>query len=245
MTIPTIFLLSWNRPIYLWVCLDSIYRHTERPFNLIIADNNSEDASVRDIIIGFQKREGFINEVHFCDENSPFRLKWLIEKYWDEIDDFFVIIEGDIEILPSDSCWLSSFASYFDSDPDLGMVGSKVYQKDFVSLKRAKELLPGKSHEDVCKLIKQYAKWRSHGDFSEELIDPHNPALRLMALRKNVYEKITFGRDLEMYRQIKELGYCSAISTKVVHRHLSLLNVYDQPSFSTQERDAFFNQQNK
>ncbi|WP_428034259.1 glycosyltransferase [Amphritea sp.] len=243
--VPIIFILSWNRPIYLWVCLDSIFRNTKAKCKVVIADNNSNDPMVRSVISSFEER-GLFYKVYSCLENDPFRLKQLVDLYWDEIGDYFVFIESDIEIMPiKESCWLSKFTEYMDLDEKLGIVGSRVYQDDFVSKGFAKEIRPGIDESDLDFLIKSKAPMRDCYDTSESLISPHNPPLRLLMLRKKVYEKIGFGRDTQIhFRTIKE-GYKSAISTEVVHRHLSLLNIFDYYSYSGNHRDAFFDKQRK
>ncbi len=45
--IPFVFILSWERPIYTWVCLDSLYRETNSPAKFVIADNASRDPMVK------------------------------------------------------------------------------------------------------------------------------------------------------------------------------------------------------
>ncbi len=62
-------------------------------------------------------------------------------------------------------------------------------------------------------------------------------------VRKQVYEQIGFRRDTVMHERALALGYKSMISTEVVHRHLSLLNIYDYWEYSRTERDSFFNDQ--
>ena len=51
-----VIILSWNRPLYLWAALDSLYRHTRQPARFILVDNNSDDPGVRDVVTGFTRR---------------------------------------------------------------------------------------------------------------------------------------------------------------------------------------------
>lgn len=243
---PTIFILSWNRPIYLWVCLDSIYRHTKTPCKIIIADNNSSDPLNQSVIESFDKRNLF-DHILLYKENDPFRFKELIKEYWDKIDDFFVLIEGDIEILPSidGNCWLGKMLSFMEQNKNLASIGSRVYKPDFVSFNRAAELEPNLSKKEIDFLIKTHAPMRNYNVTNELLIEPHNAPLRLMMIRKTAYEKIEFGRDTYIYNQFKSLGYDAKISTEITHRHLSLLNIFDYPDHSLNKRDNFFNRQNK
>lgn len=244
--VPVIFILCWNRPLYLWTCLDSIYRHTEQNCKIIIADNASPDSQVREVINGFERR-GMFYKKHFCEENDPFRLKNLIDKYEEEIDDYFAIIEGDIEIMPTaQDCWLGRFLSYMENNPNLASVGSRVYQKDFVSIEDAQQLMPDLSQEEIAFLIKTTAPMREYDhnkSGSQALFEPHNAPLRLMLFRHKAYRRIEFGRDTQIYKRFKALGYDAQISTEVVHRHLSLLNIYDYSGYSGNARDEFFDKQ--
>jgi len=239
---PLVFILSWNRPIYLWVCLDSIFRHTTYPCRIVLADNASPDPLVNRVITGFERR-GLFHAVHRYEDNDPFRFKHLIERYWDQIGELFVLIEGDIEILPSNPCWLTKFVDYMSRDPLLGSVGSRVYQPDFVDPGVAQALMPHLAQDERDFLIKARAPMRRYEPTSEPLISPHNPPLRLLALRKRVYELTGFGRDTAIHKAVRESGYKSMIATEVVHRHLSLLNIFDYPGYSRQQRDDFFVQQ--
>lgn len=241
--IPFVFILSWNRPLYLWACLDSLYRHTEHPCKIVIADNNSTDPLVRQVISNFDKRELF-HRVHMYDENDHLRFKKLIDEYWDEIGSYFVFVESDIEILPTkDQCWLSTFIGHMTENENLASVGSRVYKKDFVSMEEAKRLLPDADEKELEFLIKAEAPMRGYQHTDEKLIEPHNAPLRLLMMRKKAYARIEFGQDFQMYNRLKMLGYDAKISTEVVHRHLSLLNIYDYCSYSLAERNNFFDLQ--
>ena len=239
---PFIFVLSWNRPIYLWVCLDSLYRHTRHDCNIVLADNHSTDPLVDRVITGFERRDLFYR-VHRCADNDPLRFPKLIEEYSDRIAEYFVLVEADIEILPVEPCWLTKFVGYMQADPVLGAVGSCVYQPDFVAMATARRLMPDLPEPDLRSLIKMHAPMRHHQPTDEILIEPHNPPLRLLMLRRAVYDQVGFGRDTEIHERILALGYRSKISTEVFHRHLSLLNIFDYHDFSTADRDGFFDQQ--
>lgn len=52
----TIFLVSWGRPIYLWVCLDSLWRLTQTATRVILLDNAHPDPLVGKVIEAFQRR---------------------------------------------------------------------------------------------------------------------------------------------------------------------------------------------
>jgi len=179
---PFIFILSWNRPIYLWACLDSIYRHTEHACKIVLADNNSTDPLVDSVIDGFEKR-GLFYKVHRFSTNDPFRFEKLIKKYEDEIGKYFALIESDIEIMPSNDCWLHTLVDHMENDDSIASIGSRVYQQDFVSLEEAIKLQPNKSIHELNQLIKSHAPMRNYKHTEEPLICPHNPPLRLLLTR--------------------------------------------------------------
>jgi GT2 family glycosyltransferase len=57
-----VLITSYNRPLYLWACLDSLYRHTRHPHRFTIIDMASEDPLVDEVIAGFARR-GMFTEV--------------------------------------------------------------------------------------------------------------------------------------------------------------------------------------
>ena len=51
-----VFIVSYGRPIYLWACLDSLYRQTHSPAHIVLVDNWHPDRQVDDVIQAFEKR---------------------------------------------------------------------------------------------------------------------------------------------------------------------------------------------
>lgn len=236
---PIAFILSWERPIYLWVCLDSFYRNTRSPCRFVLADNASADPLVDNVIAGFERR-GMFHAVHRCATNASSRFQMLIHDYWDEIDEFFVLIESDTAVLDSDACWLETILEHMRKDPQIAVIGSRVDKGDFVSRDVAEALRPDLSEEDIAFLIKANAPMRAYEPTDAPLIAPHNPPLRLWVMRKKAFADVEFGRDHQMYQELKRKGWTGYISTQVVHRHLSLLNIYDYPSYDRTHREKFF-----
>ncbi|MEM8694755.1 MAG: hypothetical protein AAGE05_01885 [Pseudomonadota bacterium] len=236
---PHAFILSWERPIYLWACLDSFYRATRSPCRFVIADNASADPLVSTVIDGFERR-GMFRAVHRCADNHPRRFEKLIETYWDEIDEFFVFIEGDTAVVDPGPCWLGVILSHMRADPEIGSIGSRVYQPDFVDMETARKLCPDMSEEELTFLIKARAPMRRYVHVKDPLISPHCPPLRLLVMRKKAFAEIAFDRDTAMHKALQAKGWKSMISTEVAHRHLSLLNIYDYPAYDREHRDNFF-----
>lgn len=239
-TEPFVFILNWERPLYLWSCLDSFYRTTKSNCKFVLTDNASTDPQVRDVIAGFQRRNMF-HEVHLETVNHPRRFELLVEKYWDEIGDYFVFIEGDTAVVESEYCWLQTMCAHMDSDESIGSIGSRVYKEDFISIEAGKKLCPELSDKDLEFAIKAHAPMRRYEHTDSPLICPHNPPLRLLMMRKKAYKEVGFGLDTEIHNKLIDKGWKSVISTEVVHRHLSLLNIYDYPDYGRAHRDKFFN----
>jgi hypothetical protein len=237
-TTPIIFILSWNRPIYLWACLDSFYRATRSPCRFVIADNASSDPLNRHVIEGFRRR-GMFHAVHLCEENDPFRFKWLIERYWNDIGDSFVFVESDTAVVDPGRCWLKIMREHL-APGHVAAIGSRVEQGDFVDRQAARVLEPQMPPEELDFLIKTNAPMRKYEHTDAPLVEPHNPPLRLLMMKKSAYAGIEFGDDTSMYRQLRAQGWHCPISTEVAHRHLSLLNIYDYPDYSRALRDDFF-----
>ena len=63
--------------------------------------------------------------------------------------------------------------------------------------------------------------------------------MRLLLLRTELLNKVVIRSDYEIYCDVKRLGYKAKIATNVVHRHLSLLNLFDYPGYDAQHREAW------
>lgn len=239
-----IFILSFNRPLYLWTCLDSIYRTTNYPAKVVIADNASHDPMCRRVIEGFQRRDMF-HRVYLCEDNRPDRLHWLIDRHRSEIGEFFGFIESDVEIQPSNEGWLTSMVRHMRENPRLMMLGSHIDKRDFVDPEFARKVSPELSDADLEFLIKAKSPERQPVDASQELISPHNPPGRLLLFRTSIFDVIELSTDGKMHFSILDAGFDSKIATTVVHRHLSLLNFYDYPDYDGQLRDDFFARGNR
>jgi hypothetical protein len=55
----TVFIHSYNRPLYLWASLDSLYRGTRHPHRFVFLDMASDDRLVRQVVAGFERRGMF------------------------------------------------------------------------------------------------------------------------------------------------------------------------------------------
>lgn len=236
----TVIILSRNRPIYLWACLDSLYRYTRHPARFILVDNQSDDPGVRKVVAGFARR-GMLAEVQWHETNSPKRVAEAIARHRDFPGNYLVVIESDVAVFDTDPCWLSRMKSIMNTYPNIGLLGSYIDSRDFVEPAKARQIAPDLDEYTLDGLIKEASPERSlprtppYRDF----ITPFNPPGRLMMIRKEIIDVLPFGTDRFVYNQAKAAGIEAGIATQVRHRHLSLLNLFDYPDYNVKERDDF------
>jgi GT2 family glycosyltransferase len=235
-----VFIVSYERPLYLWASLDSLYRTTTHPHRFILADNCSKDPLVRDVIGGFERR-GMFYALHICDDNDPNRLLHLLNEHRDVLTEYFVHVESDVTVEKSTPCWLGRFVELMTENPRLGLLGSLIDTADFIDVDSARRLSPELSPDELDAVIKAKSPERNIDTSAEEaVISPFNPPGRLAMIRTDTLEKVPIARDGRYHRNMEEHGYETGIATGVVHRHLSLLNLFDYPDYDTEHRQRFF-----
>jgi hypothetical protein len=234
----SVFILVYNRPLYLWACLDSLYRNTKYPAKFILADNASTDPLVRRVIQGFERRRMF-HAVHICEDNRTDRLKWMIEQHRHELGDVFGFVECDVVVADSEAGWLGPMVRIMRKNPDLWMLGSLCDKTDFVDPAFARSVDPALPPEQCEFLVKAHSPERQRVDTSQLLVEPHNPPMRLLLLRTELLKKVVIRSDYEIYFDIKKLGHQAKIATTVVHRHLSLLNFFDYADYDAAQREEW------
>lgn len=237
---PLVFILSWQRPLYLWACLDSLHKTTTAPCSFVLLDNASADPLVQRVIDSFEAR-GLFHRVHRRSENSPFALTEAVKEHEAELGDHFGFIENDVLVLPSQPSWLEEFQSLCAADPKLAMLGSLVDKSDFIDPAWAAERFPDISPKQLEFLTKTKSKERTLADhYDERLIDVINPPGRFLYLKTEAFLRTGDLPDYRMSVAVKELGYSCGIATRVRHRHLSLANAFDYPEYDGADRSAFF-----
>lgn len=234
------FILSWERPLYLWVCLDSLRRHTQAPCRFVLIDNASTDPLVHEVIRGFERRGMFL-AVHRRRDNSPEAWMETIDLYKGDLGEQLAVVEGDVMVLPSEPCWLQQFMDIATADPKMAMLGSLVDTRDFVDPEWAAENFPELNPEQLEFLIKgKSPERRMRSSYVEKLIDPFNPPGRLLFLKTEFLYKVGMLPDRRQYEACKKLGYHAGIVTGVKHRHLSFQNIFDYPDTDIAQRNTFF-----
>lgn len=240
MSAPLVFILSWERPLYLWACLDGLYRNTQAPCRFVLIDNASRGPLVGQIISAFENR-GLFHKVYRRSSNSPDALSEAVAAHAAELGGYFGYIESDVLVPATRPSWLEQFQALTRADPQLAMVGSLVDKSDFVDPAWAGHNFPGLRPEQLEFLIKGKSPERQLKDHYEEaLIDPFNPPGRLLFLKTEFVLKNGILRDRLMYEGAKRLGYKAGIATGVRHRHLSFQNLFDYPETDVAARNEFF-----
>jgi hypothetical protein len=240
----TVIILSRNRPLYLWVCLDSLYRFTRHPARFILVDNQSDDPGIRKVVAGFERRDMF-DEVWWNKTNSPTLIAEAIARNRDSPGKYLVTIESDVAIFDTNPCWLSCMSHIMDDNPKIGILGSYIDGRDFVDAAWARQRAPHIDQDTLDGLVKAHSVERSLPLVppQQATIEPFNPPGRLLMIRKEIIDAIPFMSDGLLYQAAKAAGIGACIATQVRHRHLSLLNFFDYPDYNVRARDEFFKSQ--
>ena len=230
-----VFIRSHNRARYLWACLDSLYRHTTFPCRFVFVDNASTDPMIREVVAGFERRQLF-HAVHFMDRNHPSNQNMAFFKYRSQMGRYFLLLDSDIIVEPSDPCWLTRLVHIAERRPDLGVIGSHIDQADFVDPVAARNALPNMPQAELDDLIKAHSPERNIPDSGPEVIQPFYPPGRLLLLRTEVFREtgLQIG-NARICRAALEAGFGNGIATGVRHRHLSLMNFFDYPEYDYEQ----------
>lgn len=237
---PIVFILSWERPLYLWACLDSLYRNTRVPCRFVLIDNASQDPLVHQVIQAFDAR-GLFHSIRWREQNTPDALSEAVRHHRQEMGDYFGFVESDVVVLPTEPSWLEGFITLTQSNPKLAIVGSLVDRSDFVDPAIAAKRFPQLDQVQLDFLIKSKSPERLLQDeYQEPLIDPTPPPGRLLFLKTEFIDQVGILRDKLLYQAARRLGYEAGIATRVRHRHLSFQNIYDYPETDLVTREQFF-----
>ena len=248
----TIFVASWGRPIYLWMCLDALWRNTKTPKKVILLDNAHPDPLITEVIKGFERR-GLFSEVIRFSTNS---FENIINAYQERLKaagEWHVYMESDVVIKDVQYCWLTEMLNIVQKTPSIGMLGSLIDTEDFIDKDTAIQLAGGniESATFLAKLnsaerkFANDSKWINDSSlsFPAEIPCPiGNPPGRLMMLKTDVILEQGFSLDMKLAAIFRQKGFRPAITTRVRHRHLSLLNLYDYTAYSEIERNEFFDE---
>jgi hypothetical protein len=219
-----------------------LYRRTKAPARFVLIDNGSQHSLVHKVIDGFERRSMFY-AVHRMKENLPENLHRILDRYLPECGPTFCYVESDISIEESRrACWLATMQGLFDERPKLAMLGSYVDVRDFADIQSTRALYPKLSDEEYSALVKANSPERQLSGTApvEPVVSPFNPPGRLLMLRTEAIRTVGMRSDAALHDALQAQGWETGISTAVLHRHLSLLHVYDEPSYDPVSRAEFF-----
>lgn len=246
----TVFIASWSRPIYMWVALDALWRATRSPARVVLLDNHHPDSAKDRVIAAFERRGLFTDVVRF--QSNSFAN--IIRGYMDRLPAcgrFHVFMESDAAILEGERCWLEVLGEIMESQPRIGMLGSLVDVRDFV---RDGDLPGGHPADAVAGrfLMKLGSAERGFIDdptwadpdracFTTEPPCPiANPPGRLLMLDTDCMRRFGLQPDGQLADCFRRNGMTPAVTARVRHRHLSLLNIFDYDEYSAAGRNTFF-----
>ncbi|MFN9644323.1 MAG: glycosyltransferase family 2 protein [Cyanobacteriota bacterium] len=247
----TIFLASCGRPLYLWQCLDALWRHTRTPTRVVLLDNADPSPLVGEVIEGFQRRGLFAEVVRF-PTNSWNNLRTAYRERLAGVGAIHAYMESDVVIQAGAGCWLATMTRILAAHPWIGMLGSLIEPGDFVSPQAALALTggDGEAATFLAKLNSPERAFLSPSPWTTEqtraffLTEPpfplSNPPGRLLLLRTDAMKEIEVLPDAQLAEAFRGRGMRPAVTPLVRHRHLSLLNIYDYQRYSGSERDAYF-----
>jgi hypothetical protein len=246
----TIFLASCGRPVYLWQCLDALWRHTDTATRVVLLDNADPSPLVGEVIEGFQRRGLFAEVVRF-PTNSWNNLRTAYRERLDGVGAVHVYMESDAVIQAGAGCWLATMTRILAAHPWIGMLGSLVDPGDFVSPETALALTggDGEAAAFLAKLNSPERAFLGSSVWTEAsaeffITEPPfplaNPPGRLLLLRSDAMKEIEALPDWQLAEAFRARGMRPAVTPLVRHRHLSLLNIYDYQRYSGADRDTYF-----
>jgi hypothetical protein len=246
----TVFIVSWGRPIYLWSCLDTLFRCTRSRANFVLLDNAHPDPMVGEVIRGFERRGMFSEVIRFPNNSWDYIRSAYFERLAG-LGPYHVYMESDCVIGTSEPCWLAAMRRIMEGSPRLGMLGSLIQPEDFVPAEVARKLTGGSMQEAefLAKLASpergfiEDPRWAdSQADYF--LTDPpcpiSNPPGRLMMLRTDAMLHLGLHLDAVLSQLMRDSGYLAGVTPRVRHRHLSLLNIFDYDGYEERQREKFF-----
>ncbi|MEB3334200.1 MAG: hypothetical protein VKP70_04375 [Cyanobacteriota bacterium] len=246
----TIFLASHGRPLYLWACLDALWRLTQSAARVVLLDNAHPSPLMGEVIAGYQRR-GLLAEVIRFPTNSWDNIQQAYRERLTQVGDVHIYMESDVVIQERAGCWLGEMVRILRAHPEIGMLGSLIDPRDFVSAEIALALTGGerKAANFLAKLqspergFLHAPEWaETSRDFfpTEPPCPIPNPPGRLLLLRTAAMREIEFLPDGQLAQAFRDRGMRPAVTPLVRHRHLSLLNIYDYNTYSGEARNSYF-----
>jgi GT2 family glycosyltransferase len=119
----SVVVVNWNRRNLLRSCLQSLTRQNwNQPFEVVVIDNGSDDASPEMVLEEYAKSTKFRLELIRNPENRGFCAA-NNQGFAVSDSEFVALLNNDAEAEPE---WLAKLATAFDRGPDVGMAASKI-----------------------------------------------------------------------------------------------------------------------
>ena len=228
----SVFIRCWNRPSHLWATLDSFYRNTTTPCRFILIDNASDDPETLRVIEGFRRR-GMFEAVFHMPANDPGNQQQIFDQLRPSLGPYLVLADADLTIEAGEPDWLARMLRVMSERPALALLGAALDTSDFVSMEEARRVRPGQPDAALAHIIKaNSAERRQPENLRGELINPYPPAGRLLLARTEALDRCgALIGARRLCAAVEAAGYEVGITPRVVHRHLSLLNLFDYPDY--------------
>jgi GT2 family glycosyltransferase len=195
--IVSIIVVTYNSADYIEGLVRSIYEFNKNKyFELIIVDNASEDGTVQNIL----RLKSYNLKLIQNKENVGFA-KGINIGVREARGEYLLFINPD-------ALWkngsVDDFASIFESDPNIGVIGGKILAKD------------GKAEKSAGKFLKTFEVFLTALSLDEALGVRFSPNRRVeadfvsggfMAVRKNLFEKLG-GFDENLFMYVEDMEFC-------------------------------------
>jgi GT2 family glycosyltransferase len=231
----SIIIPAYNQWDYTYKCVASVLKHTEIPFEVIIADDNSTD---RTQYIG----ETIKNIVHIRNKENMGFLFNCNNAAKHARCDYILFLNNDTQVQPN---WLSSLYELMERDESIGVVGSKFVFPD------------GSLQEAGCTLCKGaavtfYGKGNSplKPDFNYVKEVDYISGASIM-VRKALWDKLggfderfapAYCEDVDLAFSVRQMGYKVVYQPKSVVVHFESIS-YGDIATGEKGRHVFANQQ--
>jgi hypothetical protein len=232
------------------MCLDALWRFSPPSTRVILLDNDNPTHPATRVIAAFEARGLFAEVVRF-PTNSFRNIATAYQERLQDVGPFHVYMESDAVICERSGCWLGEMLRIMEANPMLGMLGSLIDTRDFVSSDVALVQAGGdqEAAEFLAKLRspeRAFIDSPSWADTTRDFFPTEppcpigNPPGRLLMLRTDVMREIGLQTDAALAAAFRHRGMRPAVTPLVRHRHLSLLNVFDYCDYRRDARDNFF-----
>ena len=117
-----ITMVTWNRPEFTYLSLQSIKQNTAYPHKVIVIDNGSEK-EMQQRLLDF-KREGWIDTLVLLDFNRGLEYAKNIAMSFVE-SSFFISTDNDLIAFRYDPCWLTKLVDLMNNNPEYAAIACR------------------------------------------------------------------------------------------------------------------------